>query len=86
MKTKIEAFDNLAVKRMNNFLKVCRLLANLGNKANYTSTTKKVNAMLNAIDAEVSNIREALTTGKVLADGFSFTDNTDDDYIEEEEN
>lgn len=69
---KHDKFKDLAVKRMNQFIKKSRLLANLGNESNYKAETHEKKQIVETCQAEVDNIKKALYEGKAITDGFSF--------------
>ncbi len=57
MENKIDKFERLAEKRINEALKKIRLIGNLANKRNYNYTNDHVTQIFDAIDAEVKNLK-----------------------------
>lgn len=51
-------FEELANSRVNKAIKLLRLISNLANKSHYTYSQSEADKIVNALSAEVKNIRE----------------------------
>jgi hypothetical protein len=52
-----EKFKRIAEKRVNNVIKMIRLIGNLSNKSNYSYTEKDVDRIFNSINQELKTCR-----------------------------
>ena len=70
---KVAKFTELAQKRMTKALKAISQLSNLANRSNYEFTEKQVQAMLDALDAQLSAVAESFAQkDKAVQGGFEF--------------
>lgn len=58
-----ERFVHLAEKRVNNAIKVIRLIGNLSNKSNYSYTDKDVDKVFKALEKELKNAKSRFEAG-----------------------
>lgn len=70
---KLEKFERLAEKRVNNVIKRLRLLGNLANKSNYSYTENHVDQLLRAVKGAVRELEARFRNkGKSEDKGFKF--------------
>ena len=56
-KEKSDKFRELAESRVNRAINMIRLISNLGNKAHYDYNTDQAKKIVNALEAEVRNVK-----------------------------
>lgn len=68
LSSKEQKFIELANKRVNRAIKDLRLIANLGNKGNYTYSDEQASKIIRALQKEIDKIKEQLRNNNKAAD------------------
>ena len=72
MSVKLTNFERLAEKRVNEAIKKIRLIGNLANKANYDYTEGHSKRILEALEAELKNVKSKFKNEKFEGEVFTF--------------
>jgi len=73
MSEKLEKFQRLAEKRVNEALKRIRLVGNLANKNNYEYTDKHAKKIVDALEAEIRVLKSKFKDEEGEGGTFSFS-------------
>ena len=70
---RVEKFEELAEKRVNDVVKKLRLIGNLSNRSNYEYTEEHVKQIFNALKKELKDSESRFLSGpEITGDGFKF--------------
>ncbi|WP_404469630.1 hypothetical protein [Sutcliffiella horikoshii] len=69
---KLEKFEELGEKRMNEAIKKIRLIGNLSNRNNYDYTDEHVKAILNTLEAEIQVLKSKFKRDQEPEISFKF--------------
>lgn len=72
MATKLEKFERLAERRVNETLKKLHLIGNLANKNNYSYTDAHAEQLICAIEKEVKVLKEKFRGKPSKSESFAF--------------
>jgi|TARA_A100001035_G_scaffold28937_1_gene19440 hypothetical protein len=70
-KEKSDKFRELAESRVNRAINMIRLIANLGNKAHYDYSADQAKKIVNALEAEVRNVKTKFNSKRRGTEEFS---------------
>lgn len=72
MSEKMNNFERLAERRVNEVIKKIRLVGNLANRNNYSYSEQHVKKIFDGIDAEVRILKAKFKEEEQLSEKFSF--------------